>query len=293
MVEVTEGHGTASPRPPTGSGTSAARSACRAAPASPPSGPVRCHTMRRGHMRIEREAAGLPFVAAHVPRPGYGIAMDLGTTTIVLRLLDLETGELIADASFENPQRFGGSDVMARIHYDTEHPGKLLRRTLAGYLTHAIEELPVDPKTISRDGGGGQLHHARSLLPAERLLHRPEPLPVDHRNRNGRGQAHHHQPDRDRPPLSAAHSSEGARLRRAHHQRARGRRRRRLHAGRRPGARRPPGRHHGHRHQHRADRRQPPSHSGRILPRRPGIRRRRHRLRHAGAGWRHRRRAHR
>ena len=37
---------------------------------------------------------------------------------------------------------------MSRIHYDTEHPGKLLRRTLAGYLTHAIEELPVDPKAI-------------------------------------------------------------------------------------------------------------------------------------------------
>ena len=54
--------------------------------------------------------------------PIHGIAMDLGTTTIVLRLFDLETGELVADASFENPQRFGGSDVMARIHYDTQHP---------------------------------------------------------------------------------------------------------------------------------------------------------------------------
>jgi uncharacterized 2Fe-2S/4Fe-4S cluster protein (DUF4445 family) len=54
----------------------------------------------------------------------------------------------VADASFENPQRFGGSDVMSRIHYDTEHKGKLLRRTLAGYLTHAIEEFPIDPKTI-------------------------------------------------------------------------------------------------------------------------------------------------
>jgi hypothetical protein len=74
--------------------------------------------------------------------------MDLGTTTVVLRLIDLETGEMVADASFENPQRFGGSDVMARIQYDTLHPGKLLRRTLAGYLSHAIEELPVDPKSI-------------------------------------------------------------------------------------------------------------------------------------------------
>ena len=74
--------------------------------------------------------------------------MDIGTTTVVIRLLNLETGELVADASLENPQRFGGSDVMSRIHYDTEHRGKLLRRTLAGYLTHAIEEFPVDPQTI-------------------------------------------------------------------------------------------------------------------------------------------------
>ena len=80
--------------------------------------------------------------------PIHGIAMDLGTTTVVLRLIDLETGELIADTSFENPQRFGGSEVMSRIAYDTEHPGRLLMRTLAGYLTHAIEKFPVDPKTI-------------------------------------------------------------------------------------------------------------------------------------------------
>jgi len=74
--------------------------------------------------------------------------MDLGTTTVVLRLFDLETGELIADASFENPQRFGGSDVMSRISYESAHRGRLLMRTLAGYLTHAIEEFPVDPKSI-------------------------------------------------------------------------------------------------------------------------------------------------
>jgi uncharacterized 2Fe-2S/4Fe-4S cluster protein (DUF4445 family) len=74
--------------------------------------------------------------------------MDLGTTTVVLRLLNLETGEVVADASFENPQRFGGSDVMARIQYDTEDGTRLLQRTLAGYLTRAIREFPVDPKSI-------------------------------------------------------------------------------------------------------------------------------------------------
>jgi uncharacterized 2Fe-2S/4Fe-4S cluster protein (DUF4445 family) len=134
-------------------------------------GQVRCHTMRRGHMVIERHAFGLPIgnrafaLDPAVTRDGdrilidgveverstgpiLGLAMDLGTTTVVLRLVDLESGELIADTSFENPQRFGGSEVMSRIAYDTEHPGRLLMRTLAGYLTHAIEKFPVDPKSI-------------------------------------------------------------------------------------------------------------------------------------------------
>ena len=136
-------------------------------------GAIECHTMRRGHMRIERHALNLPVSHVKMPLdpavirdgnrivdritgrvleestgPIHGLAMDLGTTTVVVRLINLETGELVADASFENPQRFGGSDVMSRIHYDTEHKGKLLRRTLAGYLTHAIEEFPIDPKTI-------------------------------------------------------------------------------------------------------------------------------------------------
>ncbi len=136
-----------------------------------PSGRVRCHTMRRGQMRIERHALGLPASHRDFPlepavtragdrilidgveverstAPIHGLAMDLGTTTVVLRLLDLETGELIADTSFENPQRFGGAEVMSRIAYDTEHPGRLLMRTLAGYLSHAIEKFPVDPRTI-------------------------------------------------------------------------------------------------------------------------------------------------
>ena len=135
------------------------------------SGIVRCNTMRRGRMKIENKALYLPGSSRrekidpavirdgdHILMDGkeiacstgpiYGLAVDLGTTTIVVRLIDLETGEMIADSSFENPQRFGGSDIMARIHYDTLHRGKLLQRTLAGYLTHAIEEFPVDPKTI-------------------------------------------------------------------------------------------------------------------------------------------------
>ena len=48
----------------------------------------------------------------------YGLAVDLGTTTVVLNLVDLESGDVVHTASCENPQRFGGSDIMHRISYD-------------------------------------------------------------------------------------------------------------------------------------------------------------------------------
>jgi uncharacterized 2Fe-2S/4Fe-4S cluster protein (DUF4445 family) len=127
--------------------------------------------MRRGDLRIERHALQLPVRDQKSPLdpavtrdgdrilldgveidrrlgPIHGLAMDLGTTTVVVRLLNLETGEIVADAAFENPQRFGGSDVMSRIHYDTLDGTRLLQRTLAGYLNHAVAEFPVDPKSI-------------------------------------------------------------------------------------------------------------------------------------------------
>ena len=47
----------------------------------------------------------------------YGLAVDLGTTTVVIDLVDLESGDSLERLSFENPQRFGGSDVMHRISY--------------------------------------------------------------------------------------------------------------------------------------------------------------------------------
>ena len=56
----------------------------------------------------------------------YGLAIDAGTTTVVINLVDLESGEIVFTASFENPQRFGGSDIMHRISYDGgEYQGEL------------------------------------------------------------------------------------------------------------------------------------------------------------------------
>jgi len=71
----------------------------------------------------------------------FGVALDVGTTTIVAELVDLESGETRAVASFENPQRFGGSNVINRITYDRGRRG-LLQRVLAGHLNRALGELP-------------------------------------------------------------------------------------------------------------------------------------------------------
>jgi uncharacterized 2Fe-2S/4Fe-4S cluster protein (DUF4445 family) len=105
--------------------------------------------MRRGQMRIET-GGGLPagFTPDPAPETAHGIAVDIGTTTVVLRLHHLASGRMVATSSFENPQRFGGAEIMGRIQYDTDHPGRLLMRTLSGYMSRAITEFPVDPREI-------------------------------------------------------------------------------------------------------------------------------------------------
>lgn len=172
VVEVTEGMDCLSaPAPAEKHLKGAFRLSC-CARITTETGTVRCHTMRRGTMKIEKHAFELPTgprqwqLDPAVTREGdrvlldgveidrrptgalHGLAIDLGTTTVVMRLLNLETGEVLADSSFENPQRFGGSDVMARIVYDTEDRTKTLQRTLVAYMSRAILEFPVDPRSI-------------------------------------------------------------------------------------------------------------------------------------------------
>ena len=62
----------------------------------------------------------------------FGLAIDVGTTTVVLNLVDLESGQIAYTSSFQNPQGFGGSDIMHRISYDGgPHPGELQKVMLS------------------------------------------------------------------------------------------------------------------------------------------------------------------
>ena len=59
--------------------------------------------------------AGDAVLPALVRREGLGAAVDIGSTTIVARVYDLATGELVRQASTFNPQRQIAADVMGRI----------------------------------------------------------------------------------------------------------------------------------------------------------------------------------
>lgn len=77
-------------------------------------------------------------------RPGgrlHGIALDVGTTTVVFELVDLVDGHSLEVVAIENPQRFGGSDVMNRISYDSSSRRGELRYALRKALNDELREL--------------------------------------------------------------------------------------------------------------------------------------------------------
>lgn len=95
----------------------------------------------------------------------FGLTIDLGTTTVAMELVDLRTGQGVRTCSFENPQRFGGSDVMHRISYDgADGSGELQRAVTAAinreimdfcqalnFSRHEIYEITVAANTTMRD----------------------------------------------------------------------------------------------------------------------------------------------
>ncbi|MFL2664663.1 MAG: ASKHA domain-containing protein [Dehalococcoidia bacterium] len=71
----------------------------------------------------------------------YGLAVDIGTTTVVMNLIDLENYNLVYTTSFENPQRFGGSDIMNRISYDSAENNGELKSVIVSAINFEIGEM--------------------------------------------------------------------------------------------------------------------------------------------------------
>ena len=73
----------------------------------------------------------------------YGVAFDIGTTTLVGMLIDLNTGKQLTTASRTNPQVVYGDDVISRITYTQDKPEGLkeLQERVVGGMNEMIGEL--------------------------------------------------------------------------------------------------------------------------------------------------------
>ena len=61
----------------------------------------------------------------------YGLAFDLGSTTIAAHLCDLQSGDVVASTGIMNPQIRFGEDLMSRVSYSMMNPGGHLEMTAA------------------------------------------------------------------------------------------------------------------------------------------------------------------
>lgn len=74
----------------------------------------------------------------------YGVAVDIGTTTVVTALIDMNTGEEITTESMINAQKKFGLDVLTRITYEIENPSdakKELQLAIVESINNMIENM--------------------------------------------------------------------------------------------------------------------------------------------------------
>lgn len=87
------------------------------------------------------ETAAAARVSALAPMgEGYGAAVDIGTTTVVLRVYDCSDGRLCGEAASENPQGTVAADVMGRIGAAMNGSGTLLQTQILGCISALLSE---------------------------------------------------------------------------------------------------------------------------------------------------------
>jgi uncharacterized 2Fe-2S/4Fe-4S cluster protein (DUF4445 family) len=72
----------------------------------------------------------------------FGLAIDVGTTSVVTTLLELASGEVMASVSSLNPQAVFGGDLMSRIAFAQWNPANLrkLQSRILGLLNQQVDE---------------------------------------------------------------------------------------------------------------------------------------------------------
>ena len=105
--------------------------------------------LRRGDWKVTvavREGSRLLSVWPGFRGKLYGIAFDVGSTTIAAHLCDLETGEVIAAGGAMNPQIRYGEDLMSRVSYIMLNPGgeEVLTRVVRETLNRLVGEVTAE-----------------------------------------------------------------------------------------------------------------------------------------------------
>ncbi|HVV69960.1 MAG TPA: 2Fe-2S iron-sulfur cluster-binding protein, partial [Verrucomicrobiae bacterium] len=96
------------------------------------------------------------------PQDGYGIAVDLGTTTIVAQLVDRQTGQVLGVRTALNAQAQHGADVMSRVEFAVAGQGRaLLTELVRKQIGEMIREL-LGPGHGPKDGGAAR--ELRSII---------------------------------------------------------------------------------------------------------------------------------
>ena len=106
--------------------------------------------------------------------PVCGVAADLGTTRVVLRLINLETGAVLGEHGFDNPQIALGPDVLARIHHARDRAGRdALKRCIIDGMNRHVADLtaragltPEDVYLFSGAGNTAMTHLFLGIDPA-------------------------------------------------------------------------------------------------------------------------------
>jgi len=113
------------------------------------------------------------------PRPLCGIAVDLGTTTVVAKLIDLRTGRLLATESGLNRQRRHGEDVIARVGHANAHGVSILQREIVEQLNEMIGALAAQGGILREDiyemvlAGNTVMEHLLLGVPPRHLAEMP------------------------------------------------------------------------------------------------------------------------
>ncbi len=97
----------------------------------------------------------------------FGLAIDIGSTTIALHLTDMSSGDVLASVGSMNPQIRFGEDLMSRVSYLQMHPEgtvemtKVVREAINNLIDEATEVANIDKRHILSMVAAGNpiMHH--------------------------------------------------------------------------------------------------------------------------------------